>query len=80
MSRLLIVFILTFISLRYSYGQIFSVVIDSIAIEGNKKTKSRIMLRELTFTSGDSIPPQYVDLCIGAKSVAPHEYQSFSQF
>ena len=56
MSRLLIVFILTLISLRYSYGQIFSVVIDSIAIEGNRKTKSRIMLRELTFTSGDSIP------------------------
>lgn len=32
------------------------VVIDSIHIEGNKKTKNRIMLRELTFSQGDSIP------------------------
>lgn len=32
------------------------VVIDSISILGNKKTKSQIMLRELTFTKGDSVP------------------------
>jgi outer membrane protein assembly factor BamA len=32
------------------------VIIDSIHIEGNKKTKNRILLRELTFSQGDSIP------------------------
>jgi outer membrane protein assembly factor BamA len=32
------------------------VVVDSIEFEGNKKTKNRILLRELTFTKGDTIP------------------------
>ena len=32
------------------------VTIDSIYIAGNKKTKNRILLRELTFSQGDSIP------------------------
>ena len=32
------------------------VVVDSIVVTGNKKTRNRIILRELTFNKGDSIP------------------------
>jgi outer membrane protein assembly factor BamA len=33
-----------------------SVIVKSVLIEGNRKTKSRIITRELTFTVGDTIP------------------------
>jgi outer membrane protein assembly factor BamA len=33
-----------------------SVIIKSIVLEGNRKTKTRIITRELTFTIGDTIP------------------------
>jgi outer membrane protein assembly factor BamA len=38
------------------YADNVAVVIDSISIIGNKKTKRQIMLRELTFSKGDSLP------------------------
>jgi outer membrane protein assembly factor BamA len=44
------------LSTFYGSAQNAMVVIDSIHIEGNKKTKNRIMLRELTFLQGDSLP------------------------
>jgi hypothetical protein len=35
---------------------LFKVYVKNIVIEGNRKTKERIILRALTFASGDSIP------------------------
>ena len=56
MSRLLCIFLIILSSFCRSTAQEVAVVIDSIVIEGNKKTKSRVMLREMTFAAGDSMP------------------------
>ena len=37
-------------------GQMDSVIVQNVLIEGNHKTKSRIILRELDFKIGDAIP------------------------
>ncbi len=50
------VFFIIVLGTFYGSAQNAMVVIDSIHIEGNKKTKTRILLRELTFSQGDSIP------------------------
>ena len=52
-----IILVLTFITTAFlCSAQDARVHIDSIHIEGNKRTKVRIILRELTFSQGDSIP------------------------
>lgn len=56
MSRLFLILFLVIYSVYQSFSQDVIVIVDSIAIEGNKKTKSRIMLRELTFSVGDTLP------------------------
>lgn len=52
----LTLFLIIGCSLSLSHAQNTQVVVDSIEFDGNKKTKDRIMLRELTFAKGDSIP------------------------
>jgi outer membrane protein assembly factor BamA len=49
------------IILLFSFASLHSqndakLIVDSIVIEGNKRTKNRILLREMTFGVGDSIP------------------------
>ncbi len=53
-KSLLIIFIGLFYGFNI-YADNTAVVIDSITIIGNKKTKRQIMLRELTFSKGDSV-------------------------
>ncbi|TPE45221.1 BamA/TamA family outer membrane protein [Pontibacter mangrovi] len=38
-----------------------AVVIDSISLTGNESTRSQVMLRELTFAPGDSIPAEALE-------------------
>ena len=54
MRKLLLLFFLGLCG--FANGQSTFVYVDSISITGNKKTKEHIILRELTFTKGDSIP------------------------
>lgn len=51
---LLISFLLFFLLPQYGQGGDY-LVVDSISIEGNKVTKRKIILRELTFSVGDTI-------------------------
>jgi outer membrane protein assembly factor BamA len=53
-ESLFIIFIVLFCGFDI-YANNAAVVIDSITIIGNKKTKRQIMLRELTFSKGDSV-------------------------
>jgi outer membrane protein assembly factor BamA len=54
--RRFLLLLVVILSAFYGSAQNAMVVIDSIFIEGNKKTKKRILLRELTFSQGDSLP------------------------
>ena len=54
--RLFFLTLVVIFSVFHVSAQDAMVVIDSIFIEGNKKTKNRIILRELTFSQGDSLP------------------------
>lgn len=53
--RTLLSFLCLFFSF-FTFSQNDYVVIDNIVIEGNKKTKNRVILRELKFAEGDTIP------------------------
>lgn len=57
--RIVLYIFLILVSLQSAtavYGNNSVIIVDSIAILGNKKTKTPIMLRELTFKKGDTIP------------------------
>jgi outer membrane protein assembly factor BamA len=60
-----LILILTFSSSQFSqipdsanYSKLYPFIVDSIKINGNKQTKEFIILRELTFSAGDTINAQ----------------------
>lgn len=56
-QKMRILFLLFFLGLSHlGFSQNDLVVVKSISIEGNKKTKNRTIFRELSFAEGDTIP------------------------
>ena len=54
--KLFLFFVLIHFSSLLTAQKLDYIVVDSISVTGNKKTKSRIILRELKFHLGDTIP------------------------
>lgn len=56
--------LLFFLSAKFLLSAQGYIHIDRITVEGNKKTKDEIILRELRFSAGDSIPVRALDTLI----------------
>ena len=62
MRHVFLIFLFIFLQNIVAEAQSMTAVqVDSIIIEGNRKTKRRYMTRELTFQIGDTIPLSTMD-------------------